>query len=769
MHYLKYFWLHKDNFRRLSADDVKNIGKMAEQGDTLAQLKYGLCYLHGQELPVDFISARRWFEQSSKSEVLAKYFCGFLYEMGFGCKSNFCEALNLYEEVFNLEFPQYSETKDLDTQNKEVGAFLQELYNNANSIVVKIVKAHNFGNYNKDTGWVELQWEITSIDMRYLDNEIRDILPKSIHEFVTLATKFENIYETLEVGSQPWFSNSVNYPIISGLKKIFCALYGRFLVREMLNKLNMHTDKNDAFIYAVARTVCAFNGDTALPNRYVYNFHYLANHDNCGWWQYHTAMLYHLCVDDRNYEMAEKIYTRAIENGNKESLPCYDLLCSNLYNQNIMGKHEPEADWWYNAAHQNSESEYYRNQCLINAAYNGKIEAAKEITCAIEDYDINTVFSNIDARNFFSRKEDEPTNYYELWQDFVTSELEAIKKQDASIRDAQIAEQERINHVNNVFVNAEKTGIVEEVTTRSGWKHSGTVCKYIPNDDSRYKGLENYLNTHGKLRYFAITNSGKGVVAGIDGTWANTNLGPVVHLYPNTKNLVINDNTFSFAELRPVTDLRSGRATDQWMFIAGMGGIPETEKHAEIHKDFSNFLNRNGEYSSLSLDGRNYTHVSPKNYGSNNPQYNAAMQKAAAKYGYVHSAFANNGAIIICCANGIYYENLPINIARALNVIGNIPKDVKFTNGGLYIMVGHDGTCLSDKLTDQMTEEQRTALRKKKEAEEQAKKKEEARKKLEEAQRKKELERKREEKRLAEEEARRLEESSIWNKFKKLF
>lgn len=430
-----------------------------------------------------------------------------------------------------------------------------------------------------------------------------------------------------------------------------------------------------------------------------------------------------------------------------------------------MDKHEPELDWWYSVAHQtqNTESEYYRNRCLINSACNENIEAAKEIACAIEDYDINTVFSNIDARNFFSRKEDEPTNYYELWQDFVTSELEAIKKQDASIRDAQIAEQERINHVNNVFVNAEKTGIVEEVTTRSGWKHSGTVCKYIPTDDSRYKGLEDYLSTHGRLRYFAITNSGKGVVAGIDGTWANTDLGPVVRLSPYTKNLVINDNTFSYVELRPVTDLRSGRATDQWLFSVGWGGRPETEKHAEIHKDFSKFFYRKGEYSSLSLDGRNYTHVSPKNYGSNNPQYNAAMQKAAAKYGYVHSAFATNGAIVICCTDGIYYENLPINIARALNIIGNVPKDIKFTNGGLYIMAGHDGTCLSYKLTDQMTEEQRTALRKKKEAEEQAKREKEAR-------RKKELERKREEKRLAEEEARRLEEeSSMWNKFKKLF
>ncbi len=45
-----------------------------------------------------------------------------------------------------------------------------------------------------------------------------------------------------------------------------------------------------------------------------------------------------------------------------------------------------------------------------------------------------------------------------------------------------------------------------------------------------------------------------------------------------------------------------------------------------------------------------------------------------------------NGAMIACCANGVYYQNVPSNVIDKIKSLSYIPKVVKFTDDGLYLI-----------------------------------------------------------------------------------
>ncbi len=44
------------------------------------------------------------------------------------------------------------------------------------------------------------------------------------------------------------------------------------------------------------------------------------------------------------------------------------------------------------------------------------------------------------------------------------------------------------------------------------------------------------------------------------------------------------------------------------------------------------------------------------------------------------------GSMIACCANGVYYQNVPSNVIDKIKSLSYIPKVVKFTDDGLYLI-----------------------------------------------------------------------------------
>ena len=60
--------------------------------------------------------------------------------------------------------------------------------------------------------------------------------------------------------------------------------------------------------------------------------------------------------------------------------------------------------------------------------------------------------------------------------------------------------------------------------------------------------------------------------------------------------------------------------------------------------------------------------------------------KAEELYEEVYYAYITNYGMIACCKNGVYYKNIPSNLAEALKKLTFKPKVIKFTDNGLYLI-----------------------------------------------------------------------------------
>ena len=80
----------------------------------------------------------------------------------------------------------------------------------------------------------------------------------------------------------------------------------------------------------------------------------------------------------------------------------------------------------------------------------------------------------------------------------------------------------------------------------------------------------------------------------------------------------------------------------------------------------------------------------------------AAAKKAGELYGDQKSISLTNLGVIICCERGVYYENIPTNIAEKIKECLNqgwIPTQISFTDSGTYFISngkeGNANKCVS--------------------------------------------------------------------------
>ena len=85
---------------------IKDIEKLAKDGDPRAAYDLATLYARGDELPRDFAQAARWFRQAATQGIAgAQYNLGVLYEQGLGVEKNLPEAIRWYLKSAEQGYP----------------------------------------------------------------------------------------------------------------------------------------------------------------------------------------------------------------------------------------------------------------------------------------------------------------------------------------------------------------------------------------------------------------------------------------------------------------------------------------------------------------------------------------------------------------------------------------------------------------------------------------------------------------------------------------
>jgi len=85
---------------------IKEIEKLAKDGDPRAAYDLATLYARGDELPRDFTQAARWFKQAATQGIAgAQYNLGVLYEQGLGVAKNLPEAIRWYLKSAEQGYP----------------------------------------------------------------------------------------------------------------------------------------------------------------------------------------------------------------------------------------------------------------------------------------------------------------------------------------------------------------------------------------------------------------------------------------------------------------------------------------------------------------------------------------------------------------------------------------------------------------------------------------------------------------------------------------
>lgn len=841
--YSQYRDLNCEDFRHLSQSDFDQYVAKAKNGNSGAQLRVGMCYLYGQVVDVNFREALKWFDKASKEDALALFFCGYFEEMGYLSDSNISKAIDYYERVFDIvdpydianqgdvEFDAFIDAlmereRPMNFTDEEVEEMLEDILNSEDDPIEeldekyeKIEKLYGF----LDSIVFQDSSSLVSISCQKAKEKIIKDFPQIIGFSKLYLEKFETLFKYEKV----WVLQYHKFINVSVKKKLLSALVARDMMMYMLNQYyKLSINRNPYFEDAVGRILAPAGLENLNNNDLAYNLLYLAHHDNDAFWQTMAAICLEFDADYTDYNRAELLYKNAVQQGYTMAKLHLKRIQGRKEYAVLKGEIEVSADELYEM-YKACTSNYYQDALLSLAASMGNREAFEELR-AKDDVDMKTE-SDADetsetAENDFSRLvsgiasfrnriEKEAKDKYEAtkyWHTSIQKEKDEILKQEEikqeeALKQARIqeAEKQRQLQARQSIEGAYKTGIVIEIVSDAGFKHSGTVCAYTHHDDDRYKRLEDFLKSH-TCKKCGISNYGRGYVLSYDGQLCTVNFNNLDSdsYFSNTQYQKVNDifmTNFDCVIVSYTSKLLCGG--DDYNFDFGSGSSSKfgstsskpyykdefhwsyvmhpryTDEQQNQVKELISPGTRNisAETKSLIFDGRStYVHVSDKSFCSNDETYHNVLKDAHSKYGFIYSAFASDGAIVVCCEKGVYYKNLPINIVQEIQRLTWIPSDIKFTNTGLYIISGPANDkgirpCVY-KLTDEMSEAERAAFMK---AQEEAKRKEEEAKKkaAEEKRAKAEARKKAKAERLAREEEERLERerNSIVGRIKGFF
>ncbi len=101
-----------------TVEQIRQLNKIATQGNSDAQFKLGLCYFNGDGVEKDFVQAFNWFKKAAVHGLAdAEFFVGFCYFFGKGvamdpkeafewmqkaARQGHKEAINYVEEIVEI-------------------------------------------------------------------------------------------------------------------------------------------------------------------------------------------------------------------------------------------------------------------------------------------------------------------------------------------------------------------------------------------------------------------------------------------------------------------------------------------------------------------------------------------------------------------------------------------------------------------------------------------------------------------------------------------
>lgn len=188
------------------------------------------------------------------------------------------------------------------------------------------------------------------------------------------------------------------------------------------------------------------------------------------------------------------------------------------------------------------------------------------------------------------------------------------------------------------------------------------------------------INKWGKCRTGAITMYGAGV--GVYGNSGYAYTGST----PSKLKKRIEEANSSNAE---ITDINITENGNYVIILGGSGywtlGYPDAFlKKLEQYR--TGDLRDDNILSACFNDRGEWVVITDKHYSYSNETIKNFILKAEELYGEVCYAYITNYGMIACCKNGVYYKNIPSNLAEALKKLTFKPKVIKFTDNGLYLI-----------------------------------------------------------------------------------
>lgn len=217
-------------------------------------------------------------------------------------------------------------------------------------------------------------------------------------------------------------------------------------------------------------------------------------------------------------------------------------------------------------------------------------------------------------------------------------------------------------------------------TVSKPFSYSGTV-RYINLPTSSYMSyITEAINKWGKCRTGAITMYGAGV--GVYGNSGYAYTGST----PSKLKKRIEEANSSNAE---ITDINITENGNYVIILGGSGywtlGYPDAFlKKLEQYR--TGDLRDDQILSACFNDKGEWVVITDKHYSYSNETIKNFILKAEELYGEVCYAYITNYGMIACCKNGVYYKNIPSNLAEALKKLTFKPKVIKFTDNGLYLI-----------------------------------------------------------------------------------
>ncbi|MFA6710937.1 MAG: tetratricopeptide repeat protein [Candidatus Methanomethylophilaceae archaeon] len=90
----------------MRCEDIEEMRRKADEGDTEAAVKLGISYLYGDGVDVDYVQAfMRLQDAALKNDGQAQLHLGHMYENGLGIEKDIWTALTLYRRSYGVRTP----------------------------------------------------------------------------------------------------------------------------------------------------------------------------------------------------------------------------------------------------------------------------------------------------------------------------------------------------------------------------------------------------------------------------------------------------------------------------------------------------------------------------------------------------------------------------------------------------------------------------------------------------------------------------------------